>query len=143
MESIIRLWANSFLLKFIFSRQDQFDLSSDEEDHNTTIFQPLPIKNDMCQQNKENSDSSSPRIACQCLESNPNIDLPGSNEEKDSGYSDERKDSTITDDKFNLLLASLQSLAIEIERDFQNESHQDYSLSRTQSESKLTSSDYD
>ena len=58
----------------------------------------------------------------------------------------ERKGSVVSDAKFDLILASLQSLAIEIERDFRNENCQNSdfnSMQRTKSENNLTSSTVD
>ena len=55
----------------------------------------------------------------------------------------ERKGSIVSDAKFDLILASLQSLAIEIERDFRGDcesANASGSVKRTKSENNLASS---
>jgi hypothetical protein len=52
----------------------------------------------------------------------------------------ERKCSIVSDAKFDLILASLQSLAIEIERDFRGDGESANSIKRTKSENNLASS---
>jgi hypothetical protein len=55
-----------------------------------------------------------------------------------SVFSD-RKDSIVSDSKFDLILASLQSLAFEIERDFRSDcENPEASVARTKSENNLS-----
>ncbi len=137
-------------------------MSSDEEDHNwTNIFQPTNnhyYSTEPSPQRKDSGDIVSPKLSCLCSEVHaklqhsdvrPSKYIPECLTEitvdkpEETNSIEDRKDSVVTDDKFNLILASLQSLAIEIERDFQSEPQQNCSLSRTQSESRLTTSDFE
>jgi hypothetical protein len=122
---------------FSFRIQEPFETSSDEEKPSSLwndIFH-LPVK---IQHANETSGQKLPKSCTKKIgEVNylkltsfdgTSVDSSFSNPVKDDNdvangnIASERKDSIVTDAKFDCILASLQSLAVEIERDFQTES---------------------
>lgn len=134
---------------------EPFELSSDEENPTTKwtdIFQ-LPVKiqhaNEISGQKLPNSCTKkigevnylklkSFETDSASRDSTAPIAVTDDNAEPNGNLDAQRKDSIVTDAKFDLILASLQSLAVEIERDFHNESEAKFSKLGTKSESRVT-----
>ena len=148
--------------------QEHFDLSSDEEEHsdkcNSDKFYSQPNSIYATPKIHSPDDGSSFRtklseiivehqhMTSQSTEKEEKINflilqeserqLSDADDNVDFSEISERKGSVVSDAKFDLILASLQSLAIEIERDFRNDcQNSDFNLmQRTKSENNLASS---
>ena len=139
--------------------QEHFDLSSDEEDisdicqnsnicHNSNIIEATLHK----YPDDEMVYAAKVAISIENEKSKNEYPFPVFHE-PDRRHSDtedlcdamfneisERKGSIVSDAKFDLILASLQSLAIEIERDFRSDCESANAIKRTKSENNLVSS---
>ena len=124
------------------SGQDHFDLSSDEEDTSEkNRSQPVQVPVFGVPAISTPADDEETFFRSRLAETeNRKYSTSTVLSDAESTLT-ERKDSIVSDAKFDLILASLQSLAIEIERDFRSDcENPDASVQRTKSENNLVAS---